>query len=378
MKTLSKKALLGSLCAALALTGAAWAGEAAAPAAAPSSAPEAPPAVLKDHRIGYVTTALHWAVYQTDNVKNDCPKGFSPNGPRETFKALYPDGGPVVGTQLAREALRAFPEDKKAQFPYIFREGKISYGMNLDGKVGKNDFTSPTGEKGIDNQLFRVLGCNAHFHQPEGQLQLFGNKLISNFAFDRMMIEITNVDNLQNADNVEVTIYRGRDPLVLDATGEKVAPGGTERVDMRYAKPLIQHLHGRIKDGVLTTDPVKEGKWPWAIYFDTPAVLDIKDMRFQLKLTDSSADGMIAGYTDVNSYYRWLTSWSTHHLSYGQLDPAEFYWALRSKADAYPDGKGQMTAISSAININMAQVFIVHPDEKVADEAGQQTASAAR
>ena len=362
MKLLVTTALLGTLCAALAATG-------------PARAEDAAPA-LKDRKIGYLETDLHWSVYQTKALRDDCPKGLSPNGPRENFTALYPDGGPVETTQLAREAVRAFPEDKKAQFPYIYREGKISYGMNLDGKVGKNDFTSPTGEKGIDNQLFRVIGCNANFRSPEGQLQLFGNKEIQRIRFDRVMIELTNVDNLQNSDNVELTIYRGRDPLVLDATGEKVAPGGTERVDMRYAKPLIQHLHGKIKNGVLTTEPIKEGLWPWAIYFDTPAILHIKDMRFQLKLTDNGADGMIAGYTDVESYYRWLTSWSTHHLSYGQLDPAEFYWALRSKADAYPDNKGQMTAISSAININMAQVFIVHPDDKVADQNGQQTASA--
>jgi hypothetical protein len=361
MKLLFKTALVGTLWAALA-------------AAGPARAEDAGSA-LRDHKIGYLETDLHWSVYQTANLRDDCPKGLSPNGPRENFKALYPDGGPVVSTQLAREALRAFPEDHKAQFPYIYREGKISYGMNLDGKVGKNDFTSPTGEKGIDNQLFRVIGCNANFRSPEGQLQLFGNKEIQRIRFDRVMIELTNVDNLQNSDNVEVTLYRGRDPFLFDATGEKVAPGGTERVDMTYGKPLIQHFHGKIKDGVLTTDPIKDAYWPWSIFAGTAQLLHWRDMRLQLKLTDASADGLIAGYMDVQSYYRWLTAWSTHHLAYGQLDPAEFYWALRDKADAYPDKDNRMTAISSALTINMAQVFIVHPDEKVAEKQGEKTAS---
>jgi hypothetical protein len=364
MKRLSKKALLASLCAALAVTASAQAQEAADP-------------LLKDHRIGYVAAEAHWAVYQSDNVKNDCPKGFDTHGPRENFAALYPNGGSVAGTQLAREALRSFPEDHKAQFPYVYRDGKISYGMNLDGKVGKSDFTSPTGEKGIDNQLFRVLGCNAHFHAPEGQLQLFGNKFVKTIPFNRMLIELSNVDNLKNADNVDVTIYHGRDPVLLDATGENVAPGGTERVDMRYGKPLIQHLHGRIRDGVLTTDPIKEGQWAWVTYSGDPTVIHMRDMRVQLKLADGSAEGMLAGYTTVDSFYRWITIWSTHHLSYGQTDAAEFYWALRDKADAYPDKDGHNTAISSAINIKMAQVFIAHPDDKVAGQAGQQTASAA-
>jgi hypothetical protein len=85
-------------------------------------------------------------------------------------------------------------------------------------------------------------------------------------------------------------------------------------------------------------------------------------MRLRLKLTPNSATGLIAGYTDVDSYYHWLTSWSTHHLAYGRLDPSEFYWALRKNADAYPDQGGHMTAISSAITVDMAQVFVEHPD----------------
>ena len=37
-------------------------------------------------------------------------------------------------------------------------EGKISYGLNLDGRIGPNDFTSPEGEKGVDNNMFRAIG----------------------------------------------------------------------------------------------------------------------------------------------------------------------------------------------------------------------------
>ena len=40
---------------------------------------------IKDRRIGYVTTQLHWTVYQTADGKAECPRGTSPNGPREIF-----------------------------------------------------------------------------------------------------------------------------------------------------------------------------------------------------------------------------------------------------------------------------------------------------
>lgn len=311
--------------------------------------------------IGYVTTDLHWAFHQTDDVDKDCPEGLAGNGPRETFKALYPNGGPVEKTQLARESLKFFPKDQPMKFPYVYSQITTTVGLNLDGKVGPNDFVSPTGEKGIDNALQKVLGCNAQYRQPEGQLQLFGNKHVRQAVWNRTLIEITNVDTLTKSDNVTVSIYRGRDPLLLDATGEGVAPGGTQRIDMRWGKPIIQHLKGKIVDGVLTTEPVRQGIYPWAIYNDVPTLLDWRDMRLQLTLTPERADGLIAGYMDVESYYTWLNAWSTHHMSYGRLDPSEFYWALRKSADAYPDANKEMTAISAALTVNMVQVFIRHP-----------------
>lgn len=344
MSKRSAKASAMLLGAGLALSGAAFTEEASG---------------IKDHRIGYVTTDLHWSVYQSDDLNADCPDGLNGNGPRENFKALYPGGGTVESTQLRREALRVYPADQPAQFPYILAKGRTAIGLNLDGNADTG-FTAPSGEKGIDNNLFKVLGCNAHYRAPEGQQQLFANKLLRSFGFDRIMIEIANLDDLTREQAVEVTIYRGRDPLLLDATGEGVAAGGSQRIDLHYGKALIQHLKGRISNGVLTTEPI-DGWWPWANYFDRPAVLQIHDMRLRLTLSASGASGLIGGYTDVESFYRWVTGWSTHHLSYGRLDPAEFYWAVKNNADAYPGADGKMTAISSAISIKMAQVFIEHP-----------------
>ena len=43
-----------------------------------------------DSRIGYVMTNLFWSVYQTDDAKEECPRGFN-DGPREQFASLFPD-----------------------------------------------------------------------------------------------------------------------------------------------------------------------------------------------------------------------------------------------------------------------------------------------
>jgi hypothetical protein len=317
--------------------------------------------IIKDRRIGYVTTQLHWTMYQTPGGKDECPRGLSPNGPREIFKTLFPDLGPVAETQLARESLKMYPQDLgDNKFDYIEVSGNIANGLNLDGRVDADDFTSPDGEEGIDNAFYHVTGCNSQFRGPEGQLQLFANKQIPGFGYNRILLEITEVDDLANDPNVTVTIYRGRDPLLLDATGEKVAPGGTQRVDRRYGQKVIQSFKGKIDDGVLTSE-AKDGKWPWQIFPGVPYSMQVRDMRFSMELTPTSANGLIAGYYDVESLYKWLTSWSSHHLSYGQLEAPEFYWQTRKHADAYPDENGNMTAISSAITLDMAQVYIEHP-----------------
>jgi hypothetical protein len=329
--------------------------------------------ILKNRAIGYVTTNLHWALFQSQDGKTECPNGMNEFGPREIFKQMYPDGTKrsVVGTELERESAIWFPDGKGDRFPYLDATGKIAPGMNLDGKVGPNDFTSPSGERGIDNQLYRVLGCSRFYRGPDGTYFIFADKYAREFRFNRSMIEITNIDNLANDNDVDVTIYRGLDRLMQDASGNNIMPGGTEHIDTRFAKKFEAHLKGKIVDGVLTTEPA-DVFWMWSCFGGVPGGEMFRGMRFNLKLTPEGATGMIAGYADVENFYKHIIGCqSTHHLSYGQLSAIGMYSSLLRNADGYPNKTGAMTAISSAINIAMAQVFIVHAEKQVAANDGK-------
>jgi hypothetical protein len=322
--------------------------------------------VPKDGKIGYAMTDLYWSIYQTPNAKQECPKGFN-DGPREQFDKLFPAGRKrtVAATQLMLETKTWLPSPAPDGFVFKQIEGPTSYGLNLDGKVGPNDFTSPTGEKGIDNQLYRALGCIIGFRGPDGVEYIFENKAIAQSRYNRTMIEITGVDSLVNDDDVKVTIYRGLDRLLTDATGNKVMPGGSQRVDERWGKKLIQTIPGKIRDGVLTTQPAQQMIIPW-MNLGVPTFQLIRDMRLQLKLTPTGAEGLIAGYADVDIWYKQLIrNDSTHHLSNGQISGISLYKALRRLADAYPDSKtGANTAISSALDVKMVQVYIDSPTSK--------------
>src|SRR3954468_14064588 len=109
--------------------------------AAARAAPEA--VVLQNHSIGYVMTGENRAIYETPGGKAECPQGFN-DGPREQFKILYPDekSWTLTGTRLAREAETWLPSSKPENLPYYEIKGKTGLGLNLDGKVGPNDFTS--------------------------------------------------------------------------------------------------------------------------------------------------------------------------------------------------------------------------------------------
>jgi len=338
-----------------------------------ATAGAAPDATIapRDGRIGYVMTNLFWSVYQTPDGKEECPDGYN-DGPREQFEILFPADRPrtVVDTQLKQEIETWLPTAEPDSFPFKQVEGKFSWGLNLDGEVGPNDFTHPDGTPGIDNEVYRAVGCIIGFRGPDGVEYIFQDKAIANERYNRMMIELSDVDDLVNDEHVTVTWYRGSDRLLTDATGMKVMPGGSQRIDLRWGSSLIRRSTGKIVDSVLTTEPVEDVVIPW-MNLSVPTVQVIRDLRLQLKLSPSNANGLIAGYADVDTYYRQLIrNDSTHHLSNGQISGISLYKELRRLADAYPDPEtGANTAISTALDVKMVQVFIVHPPGEDAIQA---------
>ena len=334
--------------------------------AAPALAEDAGP--IRNRTISYATVTMHWSVFQTADAKAECPNGLNDYGPREVFKSYFGDGAgkSVVDTQLAREGFKYFPLDTEDKLPYNHAGGKISNGINLDGKVKDGDFTNPDGEVGVDNNLFRVIGCARIYRGPDGAIFFFATKQVRDHTFNRTMIEITEVDSLSDDPDVTVTFYRGSDPLMQDASGAQVLPGGTQRPDMRFGKSLIRRAKGKIVGGTLRTDPIDSMMIPWEVFPPVPDYLLMRGAQFKLRLAPDRAEGVLAGYADVEKLYAHATTWSTHHFSYGQHDAPRYYRELTRMADGYPNERGAMTAISSALQFNMIQVYIDHGEARTA------------
>ena len=344
------------------------------------SAAAAEPDGVTNRTIGYVLTDYDFATYQTPDGKTECPDGYN-DGPRERFERYFPkDGpkGPLVSAQIAREGGIWGPTMEDEPFAFKHAQGKVAIGLNLDGKVGPNDFVSPEGEKGIDNQLFRALGCVVNRRAPGGSLTVFVTTFMQRYNFNRVLIELTEVDSLVNDDDITVTTYRGRDSLMIDAAG-KFLPGGSNRADHKWGKKFIASFKGRIKDGVLTTEPVPHWYMPAKYTFQDVTTRYFRDARFRLNLTPDRASGLLAGYTDVENWYRQIIrSLSTHHLSYGEEYAPPLYRALNHLADAYPDESGRNTAISAALEMNFVRVYVTHPERPVASNESAPESDAVR
>ncbi|MGE4064552.1 MAG: hypothetical protein AB7E79_14395 [Rhodospirillaceae bacterium] len=340
----------------------------------------AEPDGVTNRTIGYVLTDYDFATYQTPDGKTECPDGYN-DGPRERFERFFPKDAPkgaLLNAQIAREAAIWGPTMEDEPFPFKYAQGKVAIGLNLDGKAGPNDFISPEGEKGIDNQLYRALGCVVNRRAPGGSLTVFVTTFMQRYNYNRVLLEITDVDSLVDDEDVTVTTYRGRDAIMIDAAG-KFLPGGSNRADHKWGKKFITSFKGRIKDGVLTTDPVADWYMPAKYTFQDVTTRWFRDARFRLNLTPDRASGLLAGYTDTENWYRQIIrSLSTHHLSYGEEYAPPLYRAINRLADAFPDENGRNTAISAALEMNFVRVYITHPDRPVASNGGGSSAGTAR
>jgi hypothetical protein len=321
---------------------------------------------IQNRSIGYVMTSELKAIYDTPDGKKECPNGLN-DGPREQFKTMFPEDGTkrrLIDTQLARESEVWFPKTTPDPIPYKYAVGNIAFGLNLDGKVGPNDYTSPDGEKGIDDQLQKAWGCVANYRSSSYNLLAFNNW--RKYQYNIIVVELTDVDNLVNDNDVTLTTYRGLDKLMTDATGATYLPGGTQRLDMRWGKNFIQKFHGKIVDGVLITEGA-DYLMPSAGNGSSVTNIRYYNTQWRLNVLPERAEGVMGGYMDVEDWNAASNQQrSTHHQAYGQAATPSIYRAMRQLADGHPDAKsGENGAISMALRVKFTQVFVKHPDTAV-------------
>jgi hypothetical protein len=306
---------------------------------------------------------------------NDCPSGLAPGPDKEIAIARLPaeqrDEYRKSDQKIMRIISNRGPNGENVctsptvlpdpGFPVA--QGNIEDGLDLETAGGPGpaqvckhvELSSPNGEKGIDNQLSRVMACVQHRRADGFFPKYFVNQMRSGeYAY---LIEVTGVDNDRDDAEVQVGLYASADPMVLDGSGKVLSHASLEVTsDPAYR----QILRGRIDAGVLTTEPAQI-KLPSGSVFPP---LELRNARLRLSLLpDGKAEGVLGGYQDWHAYYKAnVSTGGISEMSGGPFQCSGLYYALQKAADAYPDpATGQCTAISSAYKIEAIQAFVIHP-----------------
>jgi len=257
--------------------------------------------------------------------------------------------------------------------------GRFAYGFNLDGKgaASPNSYQDPeTHEEGVNNQLFRVIGCIQAYKgypPPQPPLEAEYRWDMSRAVMGAWLISVT-AEDLGRDGDVTVRFETSLDPVIVQDANAHVQSDMTYRVARHPAS--LNVLHGRIRNGVIYTEPA-EISMRCNSYIQPVYKFLQGRMRLRLK-PDGGLEGVLGGYQPWYDIY-----WS--HAKVGYIDergfgidaPALFY-ALRRDADAYPDLRtGRNTAISTAYMLQAVPAFIATTDDGRTSHAVLTTAARA-
>ena len=242
-------------------------------------------------------------------------------------------------------------------------EGKVAAGINLDGKDGKLDFEGPDGAKGVDNRLWRAVGCVSSFR--ENSRDDVARKVMMSMEAPTL-IELRGVDNLQDDPEVSVTVLAVNEALSRDGRGGPLARATFTPVRDPQFRATVR---GRIAGGVLTTDPVDLTLNYKEQIVDAPR--HIRGARLRAKFgADGSIEGSIYGYYTLDSYYESIEQMTQNGANLTKVSCPGVRKAIDRLADGYRDPRtGRFTAISSAYDFIGVKAFLATPDQVAQTEA---------
>jgi hypothetical protein len=346
------------------------------------------PNIASTKTLGFVVTTWNMANYETRFI-DECPHGLAMGYDELWWRSLSKvDRARLTDNGLVSRQDRYKVASKRGRNgedtclaptsvdtpPMLTVEGKIAFGENLDDNIDGSatplscpheNFTSPDGRPGIDNQLYRLLGCVFGF-RSFGYFDANPNNNRKTQGLGMILIEITGVDDPRNDASVEVAFYRSIDVYPVNAAGD-IVPFGSYRVDTSNGRPRYgARVRGSIVNGVLRTDS-GDVHLP---YYGNYAYMDmfLKNMRLTLEISPDGkrAKGLFAGYLDVDELNYYIDSLGvTHATTYS--DCASIYATSHRLADGFPDPKtGQCTALSAAYQVNAVAAFVAHPEASAA------------
>lgn len=320
----------------------------------------------------------------TTSVDGDCSKGVNPTieeqylinlehlgYSKEDIAAMAKkeaEGNGDIGTimmtrgRIDGKPVNAYAHPTAVTDPKLNAlDGRFAYGFDMDGK-GLDDpdgFVDPeTGQRGVDHQAYRALGCMRAFR---GSLQ--GRPTFWDWAWGQLrdsqpawLITIEG-ENLSQDGEVTVTFDRAIE-FVASNVDSSPRRDVTYRVD---PDPRSHNVYkGKIKEGMLTL--AEPGTADFRMLQNPLVTPELKmkrlHLRFELK-ADGSMSGMLAGYQSWRELYFGIGSSGTREACITGDIPGIFY-LLRANADGDPDQETkEPTTISTTYYIEAVPAMAV-------------------
>ena len=331
---------------------------------------------------GFVITDLGVLFHKGEDSR-DCPEGRSPSvldaflaaqSPAERSRLVRPENaqelerryktdyvfGPA-GKDICTDAEAFDTPDRILQKP---TQSKIGPGLDLDaGQAGASarvatcphqEFVSPTGEPGVDNQFYRAVACNTAWRgRGEGFGDAVGELHWTEFP---AVILVRGVESWRNDPEVEVVIAASTSRAPVDATRNIVDGGSlTMTADPRYRSVV----KGRIADGVLTTDPtnlVLPRHWVGA----SGGEFILNHARIRARLTAEGAlKGEAGGYRPIDNAIAFMRVGGPGVAETAGLECASIRKTMRMLADGDRNPKtGQCTSLSIGLSLAAKAAFV--------------------
>lgn len=250
-------------------------------------------------------------------------------------------------------------------------EGASSGVRSAAGTCAHRDFKGSSGQVGVDNQFYSLVGCTTGF-QSTGQANNW--QIEMHTGSWGILMSVKGIDDVRNDPDVQVGIYASADPIQLSPAR---APLQFATYAMDRDPSYRANTRGRIVDGVLTIDPVDVRLHNVVASYYSDRVL--RDARLRLTFTpDGGMEGFLAGFTPIENMFDLQFGARKARTATGELAPERrristsvgragalghscdgAYFALRQAADGHPDASGSCTSISTQYRIKVAPAFVV-------------------
>ncbi len=339
------------------------------------------------------TFVVSFFAQATTSADGDCSKGVNPTIEEQyllnlkdlgysdaeiaEMKRKEDDGnGPIGSIMMNRGRIEGKPVNAYAHPTAVIDpklnalDGRLAYGFDMD-QSGPNDpdgFVDPeTGQRGVDHQAYRALGCMRTFR---GSLK--GRPTFWDWAWGQLrdsqpawLITVEGEDLSRDGD-VTVTFNRAVEHLASN-TDSSPRPDVTYRID---PDPRSHNVYkARVKEGVIML--AMPGTSDFRMMQNPLVTPELKLKRLHLRLNlnaDGGMNGMLGGYQSWRELYFGIGSSGTREVCITGDIPGIFY-LLRRHADGDPDpASGENTTISVTYYVEAVPAFAVssRPQENAA------------